>query len=63
MKVNLVVTVTDQGSASVNRVMVEVAGYTAGSARSRRLKLSMELEDEFVELQPLPREGESGTSR
>ena len=63
MKVDLVVTVTDQGSASVNKVTVGVAGYTAGSERSRRLRLPMEPEDEGVELQSLPREGESGTRR
>ena len=63
MKVDLVVTVTDQGSASANKVMVEVAGYITGSERRRRLTLSMEPEDEGVELQSLPRNGESGTRR
>ena len=60
-KVDLAVTVMDQGSASVNNVIEEDAGYVACSESIAILTLSNERED--AELRSLPRAGESGTRR
>ena len=60
-KVDLVVTVMDQGSASVNKVIEGDAGYVACSESSVMLTLSKERED--AELRSLPKAGESGTRR
>ena len=60
-KVDLAVTVMDQGSASVMRVTEADAGYVACSESSAVLTLSKERED--VELRSLPSMGESGTRR
>jgi len=60
-KVDLVVTVTDQGRASVTRAIEGDAGYVACSESSVMLTLSNERED--TELRTLLRAGESGTMR
>jgi len=60
-KVDLAVTVTDQGRASVNSVIEEDAGYVACSESKVVLMLSKERED--AELRSLPKAGESGTRR
>ena len=60
-KVDLAVTVTDQGRASVTKVIVWDAGYVACSESSVVSTLSREQVD--VELRSLPRAGESGTRR
>ena len=57
----MVVTVMDQGRASVNNVIEGDAGYVACSESNVMLTLSIERED--AELRSLPKAGESGTGR
>ena len=59
--VDFAVTVTDQGRASVNKVIEGNAGYVACSESGVVLTLSEEREDD--ELRSLLRVGESGTRR
>ena len=60
-KVDVAVTVMDQGRASVNKMIEAAAGYVACSESSVVLSVSNEREDD--ELRSLPRVGESGTRR